>query len=128
MPSDCRNGQLSKFEHTKSRVRGIFITRLDEVYAGRIEPAMMLRLREIVRATLDNDERMTLEAMRSFCLSVFQEVQLALFPEEFAEPEDAIRPGLIPTGGVKALSEKRFMVFARAMLPKKVHQPEPDND
>ena len=79
-----RNGFADRTpERNADDIREIFIDRLDRLFADWVGPL-------VVRYGLED---------RDVALRLLQDVQVALFPEAFLEPEDKPHAGLIPAGG-----------------------------
>lgn len=113
-PSGQRRGSFRdpvEVEAACSHIRGVLIARLDDVYETRILP-LLLRLRIAEWEAVE----------------VFQEIQLAFFPEEFAEDTDIAETmaqeragrlcGLIPrptTGHLNRCGSERLILMARKL-------------
>ena len=112
-------GAAETLEAACAHVRGVYIERLDSVYEARVLP-LMLRFRLAEWEAVE----------------VFQAIQLALFPEEFAEDHEVAEryaevkrgkmAGLIPrptTGLLNHCGSDRLLASARALGMKLARAP-----
>ncbi len=101
-PSRTREFGRESMGDLCSQVRGVFIDRLDAAYLGG-------RLGELLGRDHAHPE------VRSRALALLQEVQLALFPEDFAEDEEAAAAiaGLVPSHGpaLNRVGPRRMAAF-----------------
>lgn len=94
-------GQRERYDHLAAQVRGRLVSRLDDLCAKSLLPELEL-----------------IGIEWSQWIEILQRVQLALFPEEFAEvpPKGWTDGGLVPPGGISSVSEEQFTAFAASIL------------
>ncbi len=108
-------------------VRGVLIQRLDDAFYSSIQPRLTEELQRVVLAAMTKDDRDIRQAVNGFVLRTFQEVQAALFAEEFEDEMEPAelerRKGLIPRGGegVERVGEKAWSAFAKRVYKVAAH-------
>ena len=116
----ARKGSFAetKPEEDAALIRGILISRLDDVYHRHISPLLRARLQAVIRAAIDRDTMLTMSEVDRFNLDLFQAIQLALFPEEFAGESETIHAGLVPKDGrTRGLAIKKLRRFLDSLRP-----------
>ena len=107
-------------------VREVLIQRLDDAFEEVVKPALLLSLAKVVRAGRTNDSDEIQAACNSFLLTAFNNIQFALFPQEFDDEDEAEieqRKTLIPRGGeyVERVGPKAGEAFAKKILKVSPH-------
>ena len=86
--------------HAAAVVRGILVNAADRSYCDGELGRVLFR---------DSDDA----ELRNYGMKVFQELMLALFPEEFAGPGH--EPGLVPAFGPKRAGADRLLLFVEVV-------------
>jgi len=116
-----RKGNFATTEDDCRTIRGVLISRLDDCFELGVKPKLVKRLKELIRMVLNGSVDGTQKEMESFVREVFQEMQAALFPEEFLTDEEAATEirGLVPKAG-QGLERVNYSAIAK--LARKLEQ------